>query len=197
MKKILPTSAILIPDNASKVFSGQIFDVYQWPQKMFDGSTKTFELLKRSDTTQIIVVQDGKLFLVNDEQPGRSPRLHFPGGRADEDNSWHEAAVRELLEETGLVCKNLKLIDVVQPVPKIEWFVPWFVATDILSHKAQKLDADGEKIEVIQKSFEDIRELVLKGREPTMQYATGLFLRCKTLDDLLNLPEFQGEEVDR
>ncbi len=85
MKKTLPENAILLPDNAKKVFTGHIFDVYQWPQEMFDGSTKTFELLKRPDTVQIIAIDNGELVLVNDEQPGRTPRIHFPGGRVDED----------------------------------------------------------------------------------------------------------------
>jgi hypothetical protein len=69
MRKTLPSNAALIPDNASLAFKGQIFDVYQWPQIMFDGSTKTFEMLKRPDTVQIILVRDNKILLVEDEQP--------------------------------------------------------------------------------------------------------------------------------
>ena len=37
-----------IPKNATKVFSGKTFDVYQWEQEMFDGSKKIFEKLKRN-----------------------------------------------------------------------------------------------------------------------------------------------------
>ena len=84
MKKTVPDGAILIPDNGTKVFKGNIFDVYQWPQTMFGGSTKTFEMLWRPDTVQIIGVKDDKIVLVKDEQPGRSVRTHFPGGRTDD-----------------------------------------------------------------------------------------------------------------
>lgn len=38
-----------IPPNAQRVFSGKIFDVYQWPQPLFDGSIATFEVAKRLD----------------------------------------------------------------------------------------------------------------------------------------------------
>ncbi len=38
-----------IPPNAKRVFKGIIFDVYQWQQKMFDGSKETFEMLKRAN----------------------------------------------------------------------------------------------------------------------------------------------------
>src|SRR5215467_9321922 len=43
MKKLVPEHAILIPEHAERVFQGKIFDVYQWPQKLYDGSTATFE----------------------------------------------------------------------------------------------------------------------------------------------------------
>src|SRR6185369_15622192 len=122
MKKVVPERASLIPDNATKAFAGQIFDVYQWPQELFDGTKATFEMLKRPDTVQILAIKDGKVVLVHDEQPGRPVQLHFPGGRVDpEDASWLEAAQRELREETGLSFKNWKMITVKQPIIKIEW----------------------------------------------------------------------------
>ncbi len=44
-KRTLPKNAILIPDHATCVFRGMLFDVYQWQQEMFDGSIETFEML--------------------------------------------------------------------------------------------------------------------------------------------------------
>ncbi len=197
MKKTVPKNAILIPDNAERVFSGAIFDVYQWPQTMFDGSTKTFEMLKRPDTVQIIAVKEGKLVLVDDEQPGRTPRLHFPGGRADNDDSWLSAAQREMREETGLVFKDWKLVNVVQPIPKIEWFAPWFLAINFEHEVAQEVDSDGEKITVSLKDFAEVRGMILSGSEPTMQYALPLFNTIASLDQLLAMSVFVGQEVDR
>ena len=43
---------MVIPHNAKKVFNGILFDVYQWKQKMFDNSIKTFEMLKRKSSLQ-------------------------------------------------------------------------------------------------------------------------------------------------
>ncbi len=196
MRKVVPDTALLIPESAKKVFAGQIFDVYQWLQTMFDGSTETFEMLKRPDTVQVIAVKDNQIVLVHDEQPGRSARLHFPGGRADEDDSWLAAAQRELKEETGMSFKTWRLIDVQQPVPKIEWFVPWFLATDFDNQTEQQLDS-GEKIEVIVKDFSAIHKLILDEHEPTMTYAIPLFRRLASLEELLKLPEYAGQTVDR
>ncbi len=198
MKKTVPTDAILIPDGADKVFQGNLFDVYQWPQTMFDGSTKTFEMLKRADTVQVIAIKDGKIVMVKDEQPGRSVRTHFPGGRADpEDDSWLEAAKREMREETGLSFKTWQLVGVEQPTPKIEWFTPWFLATDLESEAEQELDTDGERIEVAEWEFDDIRKYVLEGVEPTLNYAIPLMVKVTSVEELLAMPEFIGKEVDR
>jgi len=198
MQKILPSNAALLPDTVECVYKGRIFEVYTWPQTMFDGSTKTFEMLKRPDTVQIIAVKGKQILLVLDEQPGRPPTLHFPGGRADEhDESWEAAAKRELREEAGLTCANWKLVDVQQPVIKIEWFAPIFVATDITEQGEQKLDPGGEKISLEWHDFDDVRQRVLSGEQQMMQYLIPFFNRVKTLEQLLALPVFKGVSVDR
>jgi len=197
MKKVLPASNALIPDHAECVFKGVMFDVYQWPQQQFDGTVKTFEMLRRPDTVQIVVVRGMQILLVEDEQPGRTPRLHFPGGRADEDDSWEVAAKRELREEAGLVCRDWKLIDVQQPIIKIEWFTPIFLATHITDELDQKLDAGSEKITLQWQEFSAVRKRVLSGQEQTMQYLVPFFNRIQTLDELLTLPKFEGKEINR
>lgn len=199
MRKILPQNAVLIPDNATKAFSGEIFDIYQWPQKMFDGSTKTFEMLRRPDTVQVIMVRGSQILLIEDEQPGRPPRIHFPGGRADGDvdATWEIAAKRELREETGFVCEDWRLIDVQQPLIKIEWFTPIFLATNIVQELDQQLDADGEKITLQWHEFDDVRERVLSGNEQMMQYLVPFFNRVASIDDLLDMREFAGQETER
>lgn len=196
MKKTLPHHAILVPDNAKRVFKGMIFDVYQWPQKMFDGTERTFEMLRRPDTVQVIAVKDGKVVIVYDEQPNRGVELSFPGGRADEDNSWLGAAKRELLEETGLTFKNWKLLAAYQPMPKIEQFVAWFVVTDFVSEQPQQLDG-GEKIEVELIAFDKLRTMIFNNEYPTLSYAKSLFLDFETIDSMLDAPAFTGKEVDR
>ncbi len=195
MQKILPKDAILIPDNASRVFSGQIFDVFQWQQKLFDGSSATFEMLKRADTVQTIAIKDGKIVLIRDEQPGRPAQIFPPRGRVDsEDPSWLEAAKREMREETGMTFKNWRLIEVIQPAAKIEWFVATFLATDFEAQIKQQLD-NGEKIDLWLESVEEIRELTLNGTY--VSYMRPLFSRINNLDDLLTWPDFTGKEVDR
>src|SRR5690242_8634750 len=80
-----PESGQPIPEHAKRVFEGDIFDVWQWEQELYDGSSKIFEKLKRDDTVTVAAsTPERKLMLLKDEQPGREPVLTFPGGRMDE-----------------------------------------------------------------------------------------------------------------
>ena len=197
MKKVLPSNAILLPDNAERVFDGQIFDVYQWPQQLFDGSMATFEMLKRPDTVQVIAIQGDNLLLINNVQPGRGDKLSFPGGRVDEeDESWLKAAQRELLEETGLSFAEWRLIWVQQPAPKIEWFTPFYLATQLISESEASPDA-GEKITLKWMSFDEVKTIIDSGEDPMLAYAMPLFRMFDSLGELLALPQFSGKEVDR
>lgn len=65
-----------IPESARKVFDGAVFDVYQWPERLFDGSVATFEMLKGTDSVAVIAVsENGEILYTDEEQPGRPPFL--------------------------------------------------------------------------------------------------------------------------
>ena len=70
MRTVVPVNVDLLPAQAQRVFKGVIFDVYQWQQEMFDGTTETFEMLKRPDTVEVIAIKDDKLVVVHEQQPG-------------------------------------------------------------------------------------------------------------------------------
>src|SRR3989338_8402924 len=91
-----------LPKNAKRVFKGEIFEVWQWRQKMYDGTTETFEMLKRPDTTQVIAVIEDKILILKQKQPNNaSAFLSLAGGRREKNESALNSAKRELLEETG------------------------------------------------------------------------------------------------
>ncbi len=218
MRKFIPEKVRLIPKEATKVFEGRIYDVYQWPQKLFDGSTETFEMLSRADTVKIIalvnekelkslqnikneqmVMDDSdqeadnlscdrrKIIITHQTQPRKDWFYDYPGGRVDaEDESELEAAKRELREETGLVFKNWKLVEVNQPFSKIDWLVYTFVASGLAAQTQQELDA-GEKIEVLAVSLLELQELA-KSEDPQFLRFKG-FENVKSINELLNQPE--------
>ncbi len=196
MKKVIPKDAVLVPDEAELKFQGMIFDVYQWPQTLFDGSQHTFEMLKRTDTANAICIVDGKILVLEDSQPHLGSRQSFPGGRIDDtDDSVLAAAQREVLEETGHSFKNWRLLKVHQPYRKIEWFVYVWLAWDVQSQQEPKLDP-GEKIVISQVEFNELEDLVEK-RVGYLGESNDIFQKARSIDDLLALPEFAGQEVDR
>ena len=150
-----------MPPNAKRVFQGVVFDVYQWQQKMFDGSYATFEKLKRKDTVVIIpITKDGKILITRQEQPGKEPFLSLAGGQIDEGEGVFDAAKRELLEETGHEAYKWKLWMAHQPYSKIEWALYFFVAQDCIKIIDQELDP-GERIVVEKVSFEDFTDVAV------------------------------------
>lgn len=196
MKKVIPTNAVLIPEEALAVFHGQIFDVYQWPQTLFDGSSHTFEMLKRPDTVVAICIVDDQILVVDDEQPHFGSRKSFPGGRVDESDESVEAAMqREVAEETGYSFKHWRLIQVHQPHNKIEWFVYLFVAWDVESHNKPHLDP-GEKIITQGYDFSELKTMALN-KTGYIGDVKDLFNELTSTEQLLAVPEFQGQSIDR
>ena len=196
MQKIVPPHAVLIPDDAEKVFSGEVFDVYHWPQERFDGSIATFEMLKRPDTVEFIAIRDDKLLLVEEEQPNKPLRLRFPGGRVDSGEDWSAAVQRECLEELGLRFHTWKLVLVDQPASKIEWFCATFIATDFQEETASNQDA-GERIFIKPYSFEEAKAKIMSSYDNELSYIRPLFDSVGSLDELLAVVPYQGKIIER
>ncbi|MEK7594634.1 MAG: NUDIX domain-containing protein [Patescibacteria group bacterium] len=195
MKKIVPEDSVLIPQQAVKAFGGQIFDVYQWSQTMFDDSEATFEMLKRPDTVTVMCVVDDKVLVIDEQQPHVGERRSFPGGRVDPTDLSVEAAIsREVLEETGYSFNNWRLVKVWQPHNKMEWFIYLFLAWDVASKIEPNLDV-GEKITVQNLSFNELKELVIN-KSGYLGESTTIFEDLDNLDQLLALPEFKGKVID-
>lgn len=196
MIKTIPTDSVLIPDTAKLVFKGVTYDVYQWDQPVFDGSTETFEMLKRPDTVIVLAIVDGRLLVLDDEQPHRGKRESLPGGRVNsQDKTIQVAAQRETLEETGYGFSNWRLIKVYQPETKIEWFTYTWLAWGAYPKVSPQLDP-GEKITVKTLTINEVQDLINSGADP-LRRSSDLFRGLTKLEDLINLPEFQGRTVDR
>ena len=190
MRKYIPPTAKLLPPEATKVFSGKIWDVYQWPQTMFDGSTETFEMLARPDTVKIIAIKYGKIIVTQQEQPRKDCFLDYPGGRVDaSDVDELAAAKREMREETGLIFRHWKLIKVEQPFSKIDWLVYTFLAWDFVEQTPQELDA-GEKIQVLALDVAEVNRL---SQTPESRY---LEIVASSLDELYQLPALYNYDAE-
>lgn len=143
----------------TRVFKGEIFDVYQWQQELFDGSYATFERLSRADSAAVFPVRDdGKILLAHQKQPGRQPYISALGGQFNPNEDALSAAKRELLEESGLEARSWSVWYAEQPAAKIDWALYFFIAKGLYKRAEPALDA-GERVNVMAVDFDEFVEL--------------------------------------
>lgn len=139
----------IIPNNAKLAFNGVIFEVWQWEQKMFDGTYETFERIRRSGAVQILPVIKDKILVQIQKQPDSPAPYHsFVSGTCEENEEPLFTAKRELEEETGLISDKWILWKKINIISKIDWPVYIFIAKNCHFKKNPELD-NGEKIENI------------------------------------------------
>lgn len=152
-----------VPDSAKQAFEGELFDVYQWEQELYDGTYATFEKVVRTDTTVMYpILPDGRILLVEDSQPHRQTIITPPAGRLEDGEKPEDAVRREILEETGYEVEKLEPFYTVQPYEKFDWFVYVFIGKGLKKVKEPELDA-GEKITLKPVTFDEMIQLVING----------------------------------
>lgn len=157
-----PVSSQPIPKNAKKVFKGEVFEVWQWQQTMFDGSVKTFEKAKRNSSVGVIpVTTSGEIALTIQEQPLMKPFVSLLGGVVDDGEQVLEAVERELLEEAGLKAKQVDFWYSHQLTTKVEWPIYMFIARKCEKVAEQNLDS-GEKIKLKYVNWDEFLNLAVK-----------------------------------
>src|SRR3989344_337050 len=147
-----------IPENAEMVYTGVIYDVYHWEQKLFNGDKKIFEGLKRKPAVQIFAVSEGNIVLLEEKQPGQKSYLSIPGGGV-ESNDVLACAKRELLEETGLFSEDWILWKKLELGLNIEFDTYYYIAKNCKRKTDPSLDA-GEEIKVNWLSLEEFLKAI-------------------------------------
>ncbi|MBI2411219.1 MAG: NUDIX domain-containing protein [Candidatus Kerfeldbacteria bacterium] len=163
-----------IPPHAKKVFSGIIFDIYQWEQELFDGTTATFEAAKRMNTVEVIPVRNGKILIAQQEQPMQAPCYTLFGGRQEIGETDLQTGQRELAEEAGITAQQWDLWKVFEPNDKIDWKISIYIASGCQQTGEPQLDP-GEKISTRAVSFDEFIDIATSAQFAGRSLALEIF----------------------
>jgi ADP-ribose pyrophosphatase len=186
------TRRVRIPGHARCVFRGQLFSIFQWQERLYDGSMATFEMARRPDNVIVIGIGDGGRLLVTiQRQPGiPDPFFDFPGGRVEGSENRGAAAAREMLEETGFAAGELKLIYEFQPSDRVDSITSVFRATDLVSIEDPTPDK-GEQVRIAWLELRDIRQWAVVNN----RLALVPVLLARDVDELCS-ESWLAEEID-
>ena len=165
---------VKIPPHAKKVFSGVLYDVYQWEQELYDGTTTTFEALRRPWTVEIIPVIGDKIAIERERQPGRDRYMTLISGRIEEGEYPLDGAKRELEEEAGIVASDWQLYTQFSVGSKVDHTIYYYIARNCQVHGKQNLDA-WEQIEVQYVDFDGFISFVQSEKNISVHFANHIF----------------------
>lgn len=176
------------------LYKGPIFDVAKVERTSTDGRCAPFIEVAAPKWVTIIPVYRNKegtpmVVMVDQFRHGSATvTREFPAGVVDEGETPKEAAVRELLEETGLVGSRVTLLGEINPNPAFMSNRAYFyLIEDVAPQAKQDLD-ENEQIDVLSVPLEEVVEQMGTGiyDNGIMMIALGFFMReAKRRPDLI------------
>ncbi|HXE09876.1 MAG TPA: NUDIX hydrolase [Verrucomicrobiae bacterium] len=162
--------------DTSVAFSGKIGEVIH--TKQADG--RVFERFRRAPGTRIVIVSPDNKVLITKEHRAETDNidLRLPGGKVRDSLTEYkelldsgepiieaakQAAIKETLEETGMVVKDIRFLTKANAGATVEWDLYYFLVEKYEdSPEGQNLES-GEDITVSWMTPTEIRQAIQKG----------------------------------
>lgn len=162
------------------VHKGKITTVYTDKVQLPDGQMADWDYIAHKGAAAFVgETEDGKIAMVKQYRNALNRyTLEIPAGGINKGESFEQAAVRELNEETGYRVKNVShLIDVFTTVAFCDEKIGIYCG-DIELEGAQKLDED-EYVEILFYSLEELENMILKGGIQDSKTVSGILAYSK------------------
>lgn len=187
-----PPARQQFPPDAKKVFSGVLFDAYQWEQTLFDGSKTTYERLRRGDSVVILpVTEQGTILIARERQPGTPLFTTVPCGSIEPGEEPTVAALRELREETGHEPRELDFWFAHQVDGRIDWAIYIFIARGCRK-VVEANPGNGEQITIQEVSFDEFLRIATVDDFQTMNITPKLLAATLDPDTMIALKKRLG-----
>jgi len=150
--------------STKSVFEGKIISLQIDTVKLPDGGSASREIVRHPGAVAVLAIHGGKIILVDQyrQAMGRC-ELEIPAGKLEKGEDPLEAAKRELQEETGYTCQNIRLLHSFYTSPGFaDELIHLYVAEGLEGGKA--VPDEDEFLELYELTFEETQEAVATGR---------------------------------
>lgn len=146
------------------VYDGKLLKVYRDEVLLPNGKTSYREYLLHHGASCILARLPNGKFIVEKQfrYPFHTVLYEFPAGKCDAGENPEQTAIRELEEETGYLAHKIKLIGKIYPTVAYSSEVIHLYYAEDLEKTKTHLD-EGEFVEVVEMTFEEIMELLKNG----------------------------------
>lgn len=152
----------IVPDHAYIAYEWDLCRTWQREQKMFDGSTKTFERVEKHWSVSVFAVSGENILLAYQRQPHRQNWYwDFLGWRVPFGVDMFEQAKTELMEESGMSAWYWKMLWDASVKEFVFYPRQYYIARDLQKIAEQSLDIWWEEIDVRAVSFDNFIEMII------------------------------------
>ena len=160
----------------SLVYKGAWISMYTDSMAFANGNFANWDFIHHNGAAAMVAEDaDGKIIMIRQWRPGAEGEiLELPAGGINPSEEPMDAAVRELREETGALCDEVKPLLMIQPSPAYNDEKVHMFYGKVTGYADLELD-DNEYVTVERYSLEELIEMILYGTINDSKTVTGLF----------------------
>lgn len=165
------------PIRAKRIFEGKVINLRIDTVRLPNGKEAEREIVEHPGAVAIVpILSDGRVIMVRQyRHPAGKILLEIPAGKLDKGEDPEHCALRELEEETGYYCQELRHLTSTWTTPGFSNEMIHIYSATNLEATSQKLDED-EFLSIEIYTPEDVRCLIRDGTICDSKTLVGLYL---------------------